>query len=206
MYDLMLIDVALPAVPGLVERLKAGIEAADVGCGQGHAINLMAQAFPNSRFTGYDFSEEGVAAGRKEAAAMGLSNATFEAKDIAELGGKEQFDLITVFDAVHDQAKPRQVLKNIHNLLRSGGVFLCVDIQASSHLHENLEHPLAPMMYAVSTMHCMTVSLALNGEGLGNMWGEQKARELFDEAGFNDVGVKTVEGDIFNNYYIAKKG
>jgi 2-polyprenyl-3-methyl-5-hydroxy-6-metoxy-1,4-benzoquinol methylase len=203
--DATLIDVTLELVPGLKARMEQGIDVADLGCGSGHAINVMAKAFPKSRFTGYDFSDEGVAVGRKEAKELGLTNATFEAKDIAELGGKEQFDLITVFDAVHDQAKPRQVLKNIHNLLRPGGTFLCVDIQASSHLHENIEHPLAPMMYAVSTMHCMTVSLALNGEGLGTMWGEQKARELLAEAGFPGVDVKTVEGDIFNNYYIAKK-
>ncbi len=110
-----------------------------------------------------------------------------------------------MFDAIHDQAKPRQVLKNIHNLLRPGGTFLCIDVAASSTLEENMEHPLAPAMFGFSTMHCMTVSLALNGEGLGTMWGEQKARELFGEAGFKDIGVKRVEGDILNNYYIARK-
>jgi len=205
-FDATLLDVTLPLAPGLVDRLTAGIDVADLACGSGHAINLMAQAFPSSRFTGYDFSPEGVAAGRKEAKAMGLKNATFEVEDIAKLDWKGQFDLVTVFDAIHDQAKPRQVLKNIYNLLRPGGVFLCTDIAASSHLHENLEHPLAPMMYSVSTMHCMTVSLALGGEGLGNMWGEQKARELFAEAGFTQVDAKQVEGDIMNNYYIARKG
>lgn len=204
-FDATLLDVTLPLVPGLKQRLEEGIDVADLGCGSGHAINIMAQAFPKSRFTGYDFSAEGVAAGTKEAKEMGLTNATFVQQDIAAMDGKEQYDLITVFDAVHDQAKPRQVLKNIHNLLRSGGVFLCSDIQASSHVHENMEHPLAAVMYSVSTFHCMTVSLALGGEGLGTMWGEQKARELFGEAGFKEVDVKQVEGDIMNNYYIAKK-
>ncbi len=203
--DATLLDVTLPLVPGLIEKLQAGIDVADLGCGSGHAINVMAQAYPNSRFTGYDFSEEGVAAGRKEAGSMGLKNAKFEAQDVAQMDGREQFDLVTVFDAIHDQAKPRQVLKNIHNLVRPGGVFLCTDIGASSKLEENLEHPLAPAFYSISTMHCMTVSLALNGEGLGTMWGTQKALELFSEAGFNNVDVKQVEGDILNNYYIAKK-
>jgi ubiquinone/menaquinone biosynthesis C-methylase UbiE len=204
-FDATLIDVTLPLVPGLVEKLRTGIDVADLGCGSGHAINLMAKAFPNSRFTGYDFSDEGVSVGRKEAQSMGLKNANFEAQDIAKLDGKEQFDLITVFDAIHDQAKPRQVLKNIHNLLRPGGVFLCIDIAASSRLEENMDHPLAPVLYSISTMHCMTVSLALNGEGLGTMWGEQKARELFAEAGFSGIDVKQVEGDILNNYYVARK-
>jgi ubiquinone/menaquinone biosynthesis C-methylase UbiE len=204
-FDATLLDVTLPLVPGLPARLKAGIDVADLACGSGHAINLMAKAFPKSRFIGLDFSEEGVAAGRKEARALALKNAKFQAQDIAKLPGKEQFDLITVFDAIHDQAKPRQVLKNIYNLLRPGGVFLCVDVAGSSELHENMEHPLAPAFYSISTMHCMTVSLALKGEGLGNMWGEQKAYELMREAGFKNITTARVEGDIINNYYVAKK-
>jgi SAM-dependent methyltransferase len=204
-FDATLIDVTLPLVPGLVDKLNAGIDVADVGCGAGHAINLMAQAFPNSRFVGYDFSKEGIARGQAEAKGLGLTNARFEVKDAATLGGSEQFDLITVFDAIHDQAQPRRVLKGIHDALRPGGVFLCVDIAASSNLEENMDHPLAPFLYTVSTMHCMTVSLALNGEGLGTVWGEQVARELLAEAGFSDVDVKNVEGDILNNYYIARK-
>lgn len=203
--DATLIEGTLPMVPGLVDKLKEGIDVADLGCGSGHAINLMAQAFPNSRFTGYDFSEEGVAAGRAEAKEIGLTNASFEVQDIAEMDGKEQFDVITVFDAIHDQAKPRQVLKNIYSLLRPGGVFFCADIQGSSNLEENMEHPLAPSLYSISTLHCMTVSLALDGEGLGTMWGEQKAHELMREAGFDEIETKQVEGDIFNNYYIAIK-
>jgi ubiquinone/menaquinone biosynthesis C-methylase UbiE len=204
-FDATLVDVTLPLVPGLVERLKAGIDVADVGCGQGHAINLMAKAFPNSRFAGYDFSEEGVAAGRAEASQWGLTNARFEVQDAATLNETAKYDLITVFDAIHDQAQPRKVLANISRALKPDGTFLCVDIQASSNLEENMEHPLAPMLYGVSTMHCMTVSLALNGEGLGTVWGEQKARELLTEAGFNQIDVEHVEGDIFNAYYICRK-
>jgi ubiquinone/menaquinone biosynthesis C-methylase UbiE len=205
-FDATLIDVTLPLVPGLVEQLQQGIDVADVGCGAGHAINLMAQAFPNSRFTGYDFSQEGTELGAHEAASLGLKNARFDVQDAAKLDAKEQFDLVTVFDAIHDQAQPRKVLKNIYAMLRPGGVFLCVDIAASSNLEENIGHPLAPMLYAISTMHCMTVSLALNGEGVGTMWGEQMAHELLAEAGFTGIETKRIEGDIQNNYYIARKG
>ena len=88
-FDATLIDKTLPLVPGLVERLEAGIDVADVGCGSGHAINLMAQAFPNSRFTGYDFSEDGVQRGKREAEALGLRNARFEAKDVADLDARD---------------------------------------------------------------------------------------------------------------------
>lgn len=205
-FDATLIDVTLPLVPGLVQKLEQGIDVADVGCGAGHAINVMARAFPKSRFTGYDFSEEGIARGRAEAKEWGLTNATFEIKDAATLDGSKQFDLITVFDAIHDQAKPRQVLEGIFNALKADGTFLCVDIAASSNLEDNVDHPMAPFLYTVSTMHCMTVSLALGGEGLGTVWGEQKAYELLGEAGFKDVTTKQVEGDILNNYYVARKG
>lgn len=204
-FDATLVNVTLPLAPGLVERLQAGIDVADVGCGQGHAINLMAKAFPNSRFIGYDFSEQGIAAGKAEAKAWGLTNADFEVKDAATLDGSRNFDLITAFDVIHDQAKPRRVLKGIADSLKPNGVLLCVDIAASSNLGENMEHPLGPMLYSVSTLHCMTVSLALNGDGLGAVWGTQKAKELLNEAGFTQIDVKSVEGDIFNAYYIARK-
>src|SRR3990170_2931046 len=205
-HDAVLIDVTLPLVPGLVDRLNAGIDVLDIGCGQGHSINLMARAFSNSRFAGYDFSEEGIAAGNTEAAAWGLSNARSEVKDAATLNEPAAYDLITAFDTIHDQAQPTRVLRAIAEALRPGGVFLMVDIAASSNVHENMDHPLGPALYAVSTMHCMTVSLALNGEGLGTMWGEQLARQKLAEAGFASVDVKKVPGDIFNNYYIATKG
>jgi 2-polyprenyl-3-methyl-5-hydroxy-6-metoxy-1,4-benzoquinol methylase len=204
-FDATLVDVTLPLAPGLVERLQAGIEVADVGCGQGHAINLMAKAFPNSRFIGYDFSEQGIAVAKAEATAWGLKNADFRVKDVATLEGPPNFELITAFDVIHDQAHPRRVLKGIADSLKQNGVFLCVDIAASSSLGENMGHPLAPLLYSVSTLHCMTVSLALNGEGLGAMWGRQKAKELLHEAGFRQIDVKSVEGDIFNAYYIARK-
>jgi SAM-dependent methyltransferase len=204
-YDATLVDKTLPVVPGLVERLEAGIDVADVGCGSGHAINLMAQAFPNSQFTGYDFSQDGVQRGRREAEALGLENASFEARDVAELDAAGRFDLITAFDTIHDQAQPRKVLKEIAEALRPDGTFLMVDIAASSNVEENVDHPLGPTLYAFSCMHCMTVSLALGGEGLGTAWGEQKARELLAEAGFDQVDVRQVEGDIFNNYYVASR-
>jgi 2-polyprenyl-3-methyl-5-hydroxy-6-metoxy-1,4-benzoquinol methylase len=203
--DATLLDVTLPLIPGIVERLEKGIDVVDIGCGQGHAINVMARAFPNSRFTGYDFSEEGIAAAQKEAMEWGLSNARFVTKDVSTIDEEAAYDLITVFDAIHDQARPAEVLAAISRALRPGGVFLMVDIAASSNLEENLEHPLAPMMYAVSTTHCMTVSLALDGAGLGTMWGDQLARRMLAEAGFSKIDTRSVEGDIMNAYYICMK-
>jgi SAM-dependent methyltransferase len=204
--DAILIDARLPLVPGVVGRLKDGIDVADVGCGSGHAVNLMAAAFPRSRFTGFDFSQEGIAAARAEAGRLGLENARFEERDAARLGETARFDFITTFDSVHDQARPDLMLAGIAAALRPGGVFLCVDTSASSRLAENLGHPLGPFLYTVSCMHCMTVSLADGGMGLGAMWGEQTARRMLGEAGFTSVEARRIDGDIVNAYLIATKG
>jgi SAM-dependent methyltransferase len=204
-FEDTLVQTTLPLVEGLTERLGDGADVLDVGCGSGHAINLMAKAYPKSRFVGYEFSEEAIARGRAEAEAWGLANARFEFNDAAKIADVERFDLITTFDAVHDQARPDEVLRRIANALKNDGIYLMVDVRASSKLHENLEHPLAPFLYSISTMHCMTVSLAQKGAGLGTMWGEQKALEMLSEAGFSDVSVRNVEGDILNSYYIARK-
>ncbi|MBA3791496.1 MAG: class I SAM-dependent methyltransferase [Actinomycetota bacterium] len=200
-----LLDHILPLVPGLTRRLEEGIEVMDVGCGSGRALNLMARAFPNSRFTGYDLSEEGISRGRAEAERNGASNIRFEVKDASKLDEAEGYDLITTFDAIHDQAKPAVVLEGIADALRPDGVYLMQDIAGSSHVHNNLDHPLGPFLYTVSTMHCMTVSLAQNGDGLGAMWGEEKAREMLREAGFDNVEVKHLPHDFQNYYYIATK-
>jgi SAM-dependent methyltransferase len=204
-FDATLVDVTLPLVPGLVDKLNDGIDVLDVGTGAGHAVNVIARAFPNSRVTGYDFSREGITFAEAEAAAWGLTNARFEVKDAATLDGEQQFDLITTFDAIHDQKSPARVLRGIYDALKPGGTYLCVDIAADSTHAGNMEHPLAPYLYAVSTFHCMTVSLALGGDGLGTVWGQQKALQMLSDAGFRDVRVERVEGDILNNYYIARK-
>jgi SAM-dependent methyltransferase len=204
-FDVALLDAVLPLVPGLPEHLESGIDVADVGCGSGYAINLMAATYPASRFVGFDISAEGIANGRASAEANGLTNATFVEHDAATLGGPAAFDVVTTFDAIHDQAWPDRVLRGIHDMLRPGGTYVCADIRASSELGDNLDHPLGPFLYSVSCMHCMTVSLAAGGAGLGAMWGEQRALEMLHDAGFSDVRIATVPGDEFNNYYLATR-
>lgn len=204
-HDATLVDVTLPLVPGLVDRLRDGIDAADIGCGSGHAANLMAEAFPRSRFTGFDFSDAGIAAAVAEAERKGLQNVRFEKRDAARLDETARFDFITTFDAVHDQARPDLVLAGIAAALRPGGVYLCVDTSASSRLAENVDHPLGAFLYTVSCMHCMTVSLADGGMGLGTMWGEQTARTMLAEAGFTSIEATHIDGDIVNAYIIATK-
>ena len=199
-----LLTRTLPLVPGLVDRLDSGIDVLDVGCGEGVAIRMMAERFPRSRFVGLDLAGEAVTTATAEAGRAGLSNARFLARDAARFSAPGSFDFLTAFDAIHDQAAPRRVLRGIREALRPSGVLLMVDIAASSHLERNLDNPLAPFLFTVSTMHCMTVSLAQGGEGLGACWGEEKARELLAEAGFGSVEVSLVEGDPLNAYYVCR--
>ena len=200
-----LIDSLLPIVDGLEEKLEKGIKVLDVGCGVGKALLALAQAFPNSEFTGYDFLDSAVQKATAEAKESNLSNISFFQKDAAEFEDSGKYDLVFTFDAVHDQAKPMQMLQNIFNSLKPDGIYFCQDIAGSSHLENNLEHPLAPLMYSLSTTHCMSVSLAQDGAGLGTMWGRELATQMMKEAGFSSVEITELEHDIINYYYIARK-
>ena len=200
-----LFEHILPLVPGALEALEAGIDLLDVGCGRGRSLMLMAERFPKSRFVGYDFSEEAMADARAEAERRGLGNVRFEVRDVARLGERSRYDLVTAFDAIHDQAAPAAVLEGVADALNTDGTFLMQDIGGSSHVHRNLDVPLAPMVYTISCMHCMTVSLALDGQGLGAAWGEEKAEEMLSEAGFSKVEIKHLPHDIMNAYYVARK-
>lgn len=202
-HDVFLVNGYLAAVPGLAERLAQGIDVADLGCGTGHAVTLMARAYPASRFVGYEIAEDTLERGRAEAEAWCLANARFALIDIAHLPAEPTFDLITAFDAVHDQADPAAVLRRAHEALAPDGVFLMVDVKASSNLEENVANPAAVVGYAVSVLHCMTVSLAEGGAGLGTMWGEQTARRMLAEAGFSAVDVRDAP-DGFNSIYICQ--
>jgi SAM-dependent methyltransferase len=200
-----LLEHIVPLVPGLPGRLARGIDVLDVGCGSGRALILLARAFPNSRFTGVDASQRAIEIARDEARAQGLSNLRFEARDAALLGASDAFDWITAFDSIHDQARPAEVLAGIAAALRPDGGFLMQDIAGTSAVHEDAAHPLATFLYTVSCLHCMTVSLASGGAGLGAMWGERTARRMLADAGFGEVEVKTLPHDPINLYYVSRK-
>jgi ubiquinone/menaquinone biosynthesis C-methylase UbiE len=198
----------VPLVPDLADKLAAGMQMLDVGCGRGRIINRLAELYPASRFTGMDLSSEAILGAWKESAEKKLRNVEFIVADLSrfdETAEIEAFDFVATFDAVHDQAKPLNVLRGIHRTLRSDGVYLMQDIKGSSHVHKNLDHPLGPFLYTVSCMHCMTVSLAQNGEGLGAMWGEEKTREYLERAGFTSVEKRELAHDIQNNWYVVRK-
>lgn len=197
-------EAIIPLVPGLDAQLRAGIDVADIGCGSGQALNRLAALYPNSRFTGYDLSIEAVDVANREALAMGLTNVEFVATDATHLPGEARFDLIFTFDAVHDQAHPAVVLANIRRLLRPDGVYLMQDIDSASDVADNLERPLASFIYTISCMHCMTVSLAQGGDGLGAAWGEELALAMLKDAGFGHVETHRLEHDIMNLYYVCR--
>jgi SAM-dependent methyltransferase len=204
LYDGLLIKGFLPAAKGLPERLKSGIRVADVGCGTGHAVNLMAREYPASTFVGYDLGEDAIAKARAEARELGLGNAAFEVLDVTRLPAEPAFDLITSFDAIHDQRDPATVLRCIADALAPGGVYVMVEPKASSRLEENIGNPFAPYIYGMSVLHCMTVSLAAGGAGLGTAWGEQTARRMLGEAGFGSIEVVDAPGPQ-NSIYICHR-
>jgi len=198
-------DHILPLVPDISKKLSQGIDVIDIGCGSGRAIALLAANFPDSHFTGLDISEEGIAVANETVKRENLVNAEFRVHDTADSFAIDKYDLITAFDAIHDQSKPEQVLKNIYEALAPGGTFLMQDIAASSNVENNMDHPIAPFLYTISCMHCMSVSLAGGGPGLGAMWGKEKALEMLKSAGFRDIRIEQLSHDIQNYYYISVK-
>jgi 2-polyprenyl-3-methyl-5-hydroxy-6-metoxy-1,4-benzoquinol methylase len=196
----------LPLVPGLADRLERGIRVLDLGCGRGRIVQRLATLFPRSRFVGIDLSTEAIAYAREHAA--GLENVDYRAEDLSdfdERAAPAEFDLITTFDAIHDQARPLNVLRGIYRSLEDDGVYLMQDISGTGHVHKDIDHPLGTLLYTVSCMHCMTVSLAQGGEGLGAMWGEEKTRDYLARAGFSSVITKRLAHDLQNNWYVVSK-
>jgi ubiquinone/menaquinone biosynthesis C-methylase UbiE len=207
----VLVDHFLPSVDNgaIVKKMKAGIRVCDLGCSEGIALLIMAQAFPKSEFVGMDISGEAVAEAQREARRQGLSNATFILIDAATLSKNKTyeraFDYITAFDAIHDQSRPQAALKGVRHMLSEGGAFSMVDIAAHTDVTDNLGHPMGPFLYTVSLMHCMPVGLVDSGEGLGMMWGREKALEMLDAAGFGSVSVEEIPDDPFNLHFFCRK-
>jgi ubiquinone/menaquinone biosynthesis C-methylase UbiE len=198
----------LPLVPKLTERLVKGIRMLDAGCGRGRILMRLAELYPSSHFVGMDLSRDAMAYAHDRAAKEGLKNVEFIAADLSTFDSTaepEAFDFVTTFDAIHDQAKPLNVLKGVHRTLKSDGVYLMQDISGTSHVNRDIEHPIGTFLYAISCMHCMTVSLAQGGEGLGAMWGEEKTREYLQKAGFRSITTHRLAHDIQNNWYVVTK-
>jgi len=201
-----LFDTLLPLAPGLLERLERGIDVLDAGCGRGQALLAMAERFPKSRFLGLDLCADAIAHARDQAAARGLDTIAFETVDLSRYAATDAFDLVTSFDAVHDQKDPAGLVRTLHRALRPGGVYFMQDIGGSARLENNLDFPLAPLLYAISTAHCTPVSIGQGGPGLGTMWGWETALACLEAAGFTEVTKHVLPHDPMNVWFIAQKG
>jgi SAM-dependent methyltransferase len=196
------IDRVLGLVPGLIDRLRTGIDVVDVGCGTGHASLRIADAYPASSILGIDQGPNQIAAARAGAERLRLDNATFDVRDAAALE-PVSVDLVIAFDVVHDLARPYETLKAIRGALRPGGALLMAELALSNRPEENAGHPFAAALYTVSLFHCLTASLSEAGEGLGLAWGEENIRTALADAGFARVEKAALDGDPLNAYYAA---
>ncbi|HTF35198.1 MAG TPA: class I SAM-dependent methyltransferase [Myxococcota bacterium] len=189
----------LPTLPSVVKRLEQGARVADIGCGSGTSTLTMAKAYPRSEITGYDIDATALARARSAAEREGLANARFEQRSAEDLPQQPSFDLVTAFDVVHDLARPRAVLRRIREALAPDGTFLLVEPAAGDSLTENL-NPGGALLYSISTLYCMTVSLSQGGEGLGAAYGPKRAEALCRDAGFASFRRLEVENP-FNAFY-----
>ena len=186
-FENLLVPVWLPAMPDVLAKLERGALVADVGCGHGKALIKLAQTYPQSRYVGYDNFAPSIEQAKANVQAAGVADRVrFEPLDVSA-GLPEQFDVITTFDVVHDAVNPRGLLQAIRNGLQPGGRYVCLEINSSDKLEENIGL-LGAFFYSVSVLYCMTSSLAHHGEGLGTAGiPESKMRELCAEAGFSNV-------------------
>lgn len=193
----------LPTVPGLMARLEKGAAIADIGCGRGQSTVTMGKGFPNSKVLGIDYHQASIESARKLAAKEGASNVEFLQAAAHEIPDGKKFDLICSFDCIHDMVDPKATLRAIRSAMADDGVYVWSEPNASAHAHEN-RNPVGKMFHSVSPMHCMTVSLAHNGAGLGTVIGEEGARSLAREAGFTRFEKLPIQNP-FNQFFALRK-
>ncbi|MCG8419858.1 MAG: class I SAM-dependent methyltransferase [Proteobacteria bacterium] len=193
LLDHLLVPHWLPNVPGVVEKLDAGIDLLDVGCGSGRSSVALASSFPRSNVVGLDPDLYSIRRARQHAAQAGLTNLHFIADSLDGLPGKPHYQLIVAFDCVHDMAEPVRELATIRALLGTDGRFLWIEPTGSANPLDNRD-PVGKMRACVSPLHCLTVSLAYDGAGLGGIIGDRVPRDLAERAGFSQFESVPVEG------------
>ena len=181
-YNANLVPSWLPALDGVVDKLTRGASVADVGCGHGASTVVMAKAFPNSQFVGFDYHAPSVEAATKAARAAGVTNARFEVAHAKNFGGR--YDLVTFFDCLHDMGDPVGAATHVREALKPDGTWMIVEPNAADRLRDNL-NPVGRVYYAASTMVCTPCSLAQEvGLGLGAQAGEARLKQVVTEGGF----------------------
>jgi len=183
-YRAHLVPEWLPALEGVVPKLEAGATVADVGCGHGASTVIMAQAFPASRFHGFDYHAPSIATAKQRAAAGGVTDRVTFAQATAKTYDGQDYDMVCFFDCLHDMGDPVGAARHAHQALKPDGTVLLVEPFAGDQLPENL-NPVGRLFYAASTFICTPNSLSQEvGRGLGAQAGEARLRNVFMEAGF----------------------
>ncbi|MGD9705837.1 MAG: class I SAM-dependent methyltransferase [Acidimicrobiia bacterium] len=198
-----LVPLVLPALEGVVDKLSAGATVADIGCGAGSAVLLMAEAFPASRFYGYDISRYALARAETKKQEAAAGNVWFHDPRDEPLPTDGSVDLVTTFDCIHDMTHPEQMMAAIRSAIAEDGTWLLVDIKARDSFAENvLKNPMAPLMYGISVLSCMSSALsAPDGAGLGTLGlPERRARAMASAAGFTRFRKLDVEHAV-NAFY-----
>jgi SAM-dependent methyltransferase len=185
-YSAHLLSSWIPALDGVEAKLRKGGKGADVGCGHGASTILLAKAFPNSEFVGYDYHGPSIDTATQRAKDAGVVNAKFEVADATSYRGKD-FDLIAFFDCLHDMADPAGAARHARAALKSNGTCMLVEPFAGDEVVDNL-NPVGRMFYGASALVCVPVSLARNGPALGAQAGERRLREVMvDQGGFSTM-------------------
>ena len=194
----------LGAVPGLVTKLERGASIVDVGCGCGQSTIAMAKAFPKSRVLGIDYDARSIERARRLAATEKAGNVMFIQATADQIPRNQKYDLVCSFDCIHDMVDPKGTLRVIREVLADDGVYVWSEPNASDNAYEN-RNPVGKAFHAISPLHCMTVSLAHNGEGLGTVIGEKGARALAQEAGFSRFERLPIDNP-FNQFFALGNG
>jgi len=199
-----LFDIILPKVDGLEDRLAAGIDVLDAGCGRGRALLALARRFPASRFVGYDLCPDAIAHAQEIAREAGADNVHYDVRDLTGYREPNRWDLVFSFDAVHDQKDPQGLINGIAASLRPGGIYVMQDIGGSAHLEQNIDFPMAALLYAISCAHCTPISIGQGGQGLGTMWGWETAEAMLRAAGFERIAQHRFEHDPTNVWFVSR--
>ncbi|TAJ35710.1 MAG: SAM-dependent methyltransferase [Reyranella sp.] len=186
-YHNNLVPAWLPALDGVVAKLERGAKVADVGCGHGWSTVMMAKAFPNSQFTGYDFHADSIEDARSHAREHGVAgNTRFEVAPAKQVPGTG-FDLVTCFDCLHDMGDPTGAAAHIRGMLKPDGTWMVIEPMAGDRLEDNL-NPIGRISYAASTLVCVPTSLSQEvGTALGAQAGEARLRRVMTDAGFRSI-------------------
>jgi ubiquinone/menaquinone biosynthesis C-methylase UbiE len=197
------IDTLLEMLPDMRERLGAGATVLDVGCGDGAMLIALARMFPRAAFRGYDLSHDAIARACERVEESGLRNIEFAVGDGASIDEPLSYDLVLALESIHEHGFPRLALRHIAAAIKRDGYFVMQEVATSSHLARAMDHPFAPMLYTLSSLHSVPVALSQDGEAFGKMWGEERAMQLLVEAGFRNVRIERLAADPMSYFAVA---